>query len=166
MSIFKYLRGFLSNDLYIQVWEDRLKISRLNSSETFDEEPLMALKNNAKGERIVVGIGTKVKGLASNETDNIVNPFKHPRLLVDDFQVAQKILMHGIRELHKSKWFSPSPRIIFHPMEKLDGGVTDIEERVYQELCAGAGAREILLHIGEVLPAYNFDYDKFKRESS
>ena len=164
--MFKFMQGCFSNDLYIQVWESRLKISRLNSNESFDEEPLMALKKNAKGEHIVVAIGAGVKGLAATETDKIVNPFKHPRLLVNDFQVAEKIMQHGIRELHKNKWLSPSPRVIFHPMEKLDGGVTSVEERVYRELCLGAGAREVLLHIGKVLPSYNFDYEQFKRESS
>ena len=133
--MFNFIKGLLSNDLYIQVWSSRLKISSINSEATFDEEPLMALKHNEKGQTLVVAVGSSVKSLLTTERDNIVNPFEHPRLLVHDFQVAEKLLQHAFRVLHKSRWFAPSPRVIFQPMEKLDGGVTQIEERVYRELC-------------------------------
>ena len=127
------LKGMLSNDLYIQLWSRRLKIYCIKTKKVFDEEPLMALKNNNKGRPVVVAIGNTVNDLSSDERDSVINPFLHPRLLVHDFQVAEKIFMHGIREPHKNRWFAPSPRVIFHPMEKLKGGVTGIEERVYRE---------------------------------
>jgi len=164
--MFQYLKAIFSNDLYIQLWSGRLRIYCIDTNEVFDEEPLMALKNNEKGQPVVVAIGNSVKALPSNERDTIVNPFQHPRLLVHDFQVAEKILMHGFRELHKNRWIAPSPRVIFHPMEKLEGGVTGIEERLYRELCLGAGAREIELHFGSELPTYNINYDRYKRENS
>ncbi|MCE2028412.1 hypothetical protein [Sessilibacter corallicola] len=88
----KYIQGKMSKDLYVQVWEDRLKVSSVDK--TFDEEPLMALKPDKKGELIVVAIGNSVKALVKSEYETIVNPFKHPRLLVHDFTVAEKIIMH------------------------------------------------------------------------
>ncbi|MFC3154568.1 rod shape-determining protein MreB [Gilvimarinus japonicus] len=132
----------------------------------YDEEPLMAIKSDKKGQPIVVEIGSKVKTLGDLERDKVVNPFSHPRLLVHDFVVAEKIIQHAISQLHQSKWIAPSPRVIFQPMEKLEGGVTGIEERLYRELCLGAGAREVLLYIGDPLSMYNLDFDVFKREHS
>lgn len=165
MSFIKFIQSLFSQDLYIQVWETRLKVSSIGSAEVYDEEPLMALKNNAKNQPVVVAIGNKVKTLNSSESDETINPFKHPRLLVNDFVIAEKIIRHAVRELHKAKWIAPSPRVIFQPMEKIEGGVTGLEDRIYRELCLGAGAREVLLHIGEPLPVYNLDYDVFKRNN-
>ncbi|HEY7885580.1 MAG TPA: hypothetical protein VIC08_11615, partial [Cellvibrionaceae bacterium] len=104
--------------------------------------------------------------LVNSQEHVISNPFSHPRLLVNDFQIAETVLRYGVRQLHKNKWFAPSPRVIFQPMEKLEGGITTIEERVFRELCLGAGAREVLLHTGNELSIYNLDFDRFKRESN
>ncbi|GAA6167489.1 rod shape-determining protein [Sessilibacter corallicola] len=160
----KYIQGKMSKDLYVQVWEDRLKVSSVDK--TFDEEPLMALKPDKKGELIVVAIGNSVKALVKSEYETIVNPFKHPRLLVHDFTVAEKIIMHVFRLIHESKIFLPSPRVIFQPMEKLEGGVTTVEERVYKELCFGAGAREVFIHTGNPLSIYDIDFKQFKSDNS
>src|SRR5690554_6374823 len=157
--MFQYLKAIFSNDLYIQLWSGRLRIYCIDTKEIFDEEPLMALKNNDKGQPVVVAIGNSVKALPSNERDTIVNPFQHPRLLVYHFQVAEKILMHGFRELHKNRWFAPSPRVIFHPMDKLDGGVTGIEERLSRALCLVAGAWDIELHFGTESHKHYINYD-------
>jgi rod shape-determining protein MreB len=166
MSVLKYIQSIFSSDLYIQLWENRIKISRIGTNDVYDEEPLMAIKENAKGVPIVAEIGNKVKRLNEAEIDKVVNPFKHPRLLVHDFVVAEKIVQHAFRQLHKTKWIAPSPRVIFQPMEKLEGGVTGIEERVYRELCLGAGAREILLHVGKPLSSYSLDFNDFKQKNS
>jgi rod shape-determining protein MreB len=161
-----FIKGLVSNDLYIQLWSSRLKILNITTKEKYDEEPWMALKNNKKGQPIVIAIGNSVKTLPDNEYDQLVNPFDHPRLLVHDFIVAEKILQHAFRELHKNRLFVPSPRVIFHPMEKLEGGVTGIEERVYREMCLGAGAREIELYFGPELPDSSVDFEMLKRENS
>ena len=165
MSIQSYIKSIFSNDLYIQAWEKRLKITNLTSHETFDEEPLAALQNGNREHPAIAAVGNAVKNLVNAHEYIILNPFSHPRLLVNDFQVAEKVLTYGVRQLHKNKWFAPSPRVIFQPMEKLEGGVTTIEERVYRELCLGAGAREVLLHTGKELSVYNLNFDQFKRES-
>ena len=165
MCILTHIKSIFSNDLYIQAWESRLKITNLTSHETFDEEPLIALQNDKRGRPVVAPVGNAVKSLVNAHEYVIVNPFSHPRLLVNDFQVAEKVLAYGVRQLHKNKWFAPSPRVIFQPMEKLEGGVTTIEERLYRDLCLGAGARDVLLHTGKELSIYNLDFDQFKRES-
>lgn len=168
MSILNYIKAIFSNDLYIQIWENRIKISRLGTYEKYDQEPLIAIKNKKKRKSPVVGIGDSVKTLGPTEYDKIVNPFKHPRVLVHDFSAAEKVIQHAVRSLHKGMWGPPAPRVIFHPMEKLEGGITEIEEKVYRELCMGAGAREALIHIGQELCVGEgaLDFDEYKRKNS
>jgi len=126
----------------------------------------VAIKNNQKGVPVIVEVANQVKNLNGVETDRVVSPFSHPRLLAHDFVLAEKVIQHVLRTLHKTKWITPAPRIIFQPMEKLEGGVTHIEERFYRERCLNAGAREILAHIGEVLSVDTLNFNEFKRKNS
>ena len=64
--------------------------------------------------------------------------------------------------LHKGKFLRPSPTVIIHPMEKLEGGLTMIEDRAFRELALSAGAREAVLYLGEPLPTHDFDLEKVK----
>ena len=166
MGIFKFIRSLFSNDLYVQIWENRLKVLNIDSKKKFDEVPLVAIKKNKKGQAIIEAIGNSVPYLSHQNDYNIVNPFSHPRLLVHDFVVAEKILQHAFRELHKDRFFAPSPRVIIHPMEKTEGGITGIENRLYRELCLGAGAREVYIRVGAELPLYNINFEQLKNKSS
>jgi rod shape-determining protein MreB len=65
-----------------------------------------------------------------------------------------------MREVLSSKILAPSPVVIIHPMEKLEGGVSEIECRVYQELALGAGARKVYIHVGEELDPRTFNMDQ------
>ncbi len=76
--------------------------------------------------------------------------FASPRMLVADFTMAEhqlkavvKSVRRRLRRLH----------ILIHPMERIEGGVTQIEYRVFMELGKGAGASRVGIHTGAVLPA-------------
>jgi rod shape-determining protein MreB len=78
----------------------------------------------------------------------LVNPLDHPRLLIADFAYAEKLLRHGIYRVYEKTVLPRSPRLIIHPMEKTEGGISDIEQRMYTELGLGAGARKVYVHDG------------------
>ena len=83
----------------------------------------------------------------------VVNPFDHPRSFVADFLIAEKLIQHGVFEIHKARSFlRPSPRIVMHQLEKTEGGLKSVEDRVLRELAVAAGAREVLIHIGDKVP--------------
>ncbi len=163
MNITSLIKGIFSNDLYVQIWENRLKISNITSKEVYDEAPLIALKNDKKGQPVVEAIGNSVGAIGFDQVVEVINPFSHPRLLVNNFQLAEKVLMHAFRVLHENKVFVPAPRVIIQPMEKLEGGITEIEERVFRGLCLGAGAREIFVYVGEELNIDDINFDSFKK---
>jgi hypothetical protein len=80
-------------------------------------------------------------------------PFSHPRLLVGDFSAAEQRLTRALNALTPRSWWKPvlAPRLMIHPLESVEGGLSQVEERLLLELGRGAGARQVLLHLGEPL---------------
>ena len=154
MSFFTLLRGKFSQDLYVQVWENRIKIQSVQGQKIYDQAPLVAIETTSGGQKVVFEVGNKCRSLDPKQYQ-IINPFSHPRMLLGDFMVAEKLLQFAIKELHKENFFTPAPRIIFHPMEKIEGGLNIVEEKAFRELCLGAGARSVTLHLGDELSLYD-----------
>jgi rod shape-determining protein MreB len=77
-------------------------------------------------------------------------PFSHPRLLVGDFAAADVCLKSVIAEVSGSG-FTLAIEVLIHPLEKLEGGITQIEERLFRELAIGAGASKVLVWVGPPL---------------
>lgn len=76
--------------------------------------------------------------------------FASPRMLIADFTMAQHQLKAAVKSLRRGA-FAPSPQILIHPMEQIEGGVTQVEYRVFVELALGAGAAKAGVHVGPVL---------------
>ena len=138
--------------LYVQIWKNRIKVTDINTRKVFDEVPLLAIDKSDEKKHIVVAIGNSAKSKTSDSI-NVVNPFDHPRSLLSDFTVAEKILQHIFRELLNKKLLSPAPLVIIQPMEMLEGGLTMIESRAFRELAYSAGARDAFPYTGKELTA-------------
>lgn len=80
-----------------------------------------------------------------------LNPFEHPRVLVDDFAVAEKVFTYAVRKAAAMAFFRPSPIVVVHPDLDLEGGLSRVESRVLRELAENAGARKTRIHYGQVL---------------
>jgi hypothetical protein len=78
-------------------------------------------------------------------------PFTTERLLVGQFAVAERLLKRGLKELVAGNWLAPSPVVVIHPLEKVEGGLSEVEERIFRELAAGAGARKVVVWLGREL---------------
>ena len=115
----------------------------------FDDQPLLAIRTE-NGKRIVMAVGRKAAQLYQqeqlkeqrNEQQNekqtqditLVNPLDHPRLLIADFAYAERLLRYGIACVYEKSILPRSPVLIIQPMEKTEGGISDIERRMYTEL--------------------------------
>ena len=161
--MFKFIRGLFSHDLLIELSESKVSIKAFSSDVAFEEEPYIAIEKNKKGEVVKV-IGKEAKSL-SGANIRVLNPFKHSRSFVADFICAEKIVQHGLYTLHKSI-IRPAPRVIMHQLEKTDGGLTDIEERVLRELAFGAGAREVVIYLGSRINTNIESFDTVKQRTS
>ena len=78
-------------------------------------------------------------------------PFTTARLLVGQFREAASLLRKALRELGSGGLFRVSPAVIIHPTEMVEGGLSEVEERVFRELALGAGARSVFVHVGKPL---------------
>jgi rod shape-determining protein MreB len=79
------------------------------------------------------------------------SPFTTDRMLIGQFTEAEKTLKTGLNKLFEGRWFTPKPIIIIHPLEKTEGGLSQVEERVLLEVAAGAGARRTIVWVGHEL---------------
>ena len=84
-------------------------------------------------------------------TVNPTESFTTNRLLVGQFAVAESALRKGIKDAFRSRWLSASPVVLIHPIEKVEGGLSEVEERVFRELAASAGARKVVVWTGPEL---------------
>jgi len=79
------------------------------------------------------------------------NPaFSNQRKLVDNFAAARECLKATLSEARGSGLVL-STTVVIHPLEKLDGGLTQVEERLFRELAIGAGASKAIVWVGESL---------------
>jgi len=74
--------------------------------------------------------------------------FSSPRMLIADFTTAQHQLREAVKSVRRGL---RAPEILMHPMERIEGGVTQVEYRVFMELGVGAGASRVGVHTGALL---------------
>jgi hypothetical protein len=55
------------------------------------------------------------------------------------------------KEVKSRGLFSAQPRLLVQPLEMTEGGLSEVEERVFLELGEGAGARHVKVHTGPKL---------------
>ena len=78
-------------------------------------------------------------------------PFTTTRLLIGQFQAAEALLKKAIREIGHGGLFQTSPIVIIHPMDMVEGGLSEVEERAFRELALSSGARRAYVYVGAPL---------------
>lgn len=145
------LRTWLTGGpLYITARASELRLRNVSTATETIVEPLIAIQQQHHS--VIVGIGKEAKQASARLPNTVVvNPFSHPRSLLGDFQLAEKLLRKLIVDLYGHRVLRPAPVVVFQPLEKLEGGLTAVEERAFKELCAGAGGREVHIWTGRRL---------------
>ena len=78
--------------------------------------------------RILVSNGIKEISISADE------PFSTQRLLVGNFESAWKCVEKAEKELSIKGLFKKKPKVIVVPKELIEGGVSQVEDRVFREL--------------------------------
>lgn len=156
------IKGLFNNDLLVELSEKKIVIRAIGKGSMLEYEAYLAVKTTGQKDE-VIGVGSKAK-LQGGTNVRVVNPFSHPRSFVADFYVAEHLLQHGLGQIQKSKFFKLAPRIIMHQLEKTEGGLTNIEERVLRELAFGSGARDVVIYVGDKLDSESIAFDDVKRK--
>ncbi|MDF1833113.1 MAG: rod shape-determining protein [Porticoccaceae bacterium] len=150
---------------YVQIWEFRIKVTDFITGEIFDDKPEAFIRTEKKGTKKIVAVGSSSNEFVGQELE-VINPFSHPRMLVSDFVICEGVIQHIFQKLNSKRFLAVKPKVIIQPMEKLDGGLTIVEEKVFRELALGAGAREVVVHKGAELSASGCDFDEIKKANS
>lgn len=141
--------GLLKPTLYVRISSQRISIRNVKTGEFLSEPPELAIERQPKAR--VVAVGSEAAGAASPSV-TVVNPFDHPRTLVSDFTGAEQLLRHLVPRVHRASLLAVAPRVVMHPLEKLEGGLTQVEIRAFREMAlGGAGASEALVWQGREL---------------
>ena len=118
-----------------------------------DDIPQLALCQNAQGRKVIQAVGRVAEQAAQSSACRLVNGFDHPRVLVSDFAIATETLKGFLQLLYAKRWFVLKPKIVLHPLDEFEGGLTTLEWRLLEELCMAAGARDVVLWSGPELSA-------------
>ena len=78
-------------------------------------------------------------------------PFTSTRLLVGEFRLAEKLVCNAMKEIFPNAFWTTSPAVVVHPLEMVEGGLSEVEERLLKELAIGAGAAMAIVLTGAEL---------------
>lgn len=78
-------------------------------------------------------------------------PFTTTRCLIGQFGPAQALLKATLKPLVKGGFLALAPRLVIHPVEMAEGGLSEVEERVLREVALGAGAAKAVVWAGHQL---------------
>ena len=78
-------------------------------------------------------------------------PFTTERLLVGTFSAAEPALTSLLKSISGNGIIRKSAKVVIHPIAKVEGGLSEVEERIFRELSLGAGAIKVALHTGPEL---------------
>ncbi len=140
--VFKKIRGIFSNDLSIDLGTANTLIYVREKGIVLNQPSVVAVRVDANtGQTHVVAVGIEAKRMLGRTPSNIVatRPLKDG--VIADFFVTEKMLQHFIHEVHESRAFKPSPRVLI----SVPCGSTQVERRAIKESAFGAGAREVYL---------------------
>jgi len=125
-----------------KIWEDRIELINLETEDILESSTRLFYSVNEKLFTVV-----SVGELNSEEVDEgevlDANPFSHPRTLLNDFFLAEKLLTTLLQKLLNVSTLSKSIALIIQPMEKIDGGLSKVEERAFYELGLSAKALDV-----------------------
>ena len=95
----------------------------------------------------------RVRHIESNSEASFVAepPFTTTRLLVGHFVNAESLLKRALKQVSKAGLFAGSPHVLIQPLEMLEGGLSQVEERVLREAAIGAGASKVVVWVGHQL---------------
>ncbi len=145
------INKFFKNTIYIEFSDELISVKHVETGNCIEDKPLLAIKKSQKGKNLVYAVGAEVEQLQNDSTISIHNGFSHPRVCINDFEIAQATLRYFIRKALNNKNIMIRPIIIMHPKKNLQGGLSQIEDRALKELAEAAGARQCYVWVGHQL---------------
>lgn len=97
----------------------------------------------------VAAIGEEAAHISASEEIAVYDAFCHPRVLIGGFDAAEIVVREFLRRACGDRKPWQKFRMVVHPQDDLEGGLTDIEERALHELGLRLGAGSVVIHQGK-----------------
>jgi len=134
------LLGAISNDLSIDLGTANTLVYLKGKGIVSDEPSVVAVKENERGDRKIIAVGSEAKHMLGRTPGSIVaiRPLKDG--VIADFEIAEHMLKYFITKALNGRSLI-RPRIIV----SIPSGITPVERRAVIESAHTAGAREVYL---------------------
>jgi rod shape-determining protein MreB len=137
--VFDKMFGLLSKDMAIDLGTANTLVYVKGEGVVLNEPSVVAkIENNGKTQ--VLAVGNEAKQMLGRTPGKIqaIRPMKDG--VIADFDVAEQMIKHFIRKVHKGRSFSNPQIVICVP-----SGATNVERRAIRESADSAGARKVFL---------------------
>ncbi len=142
MNGFKRIKEFFNSDMAIDLGTANTLVFVKGQGIVIREPSVVAVKRDNKGGHKVLAVGEEAKVMLGRTPGSIyaIRPMKDG--VIADFEIAEEMLRHFIRQVQKSNSFIRfKPRIIIG----VPSGITQVEKRAVRESAESAGAKEVYL---------------------
>lgn len=141
--MFKKFRGLFSNDISIDLGTANTLIFVRGQGIVLNEPSVVAVRQekHTGAAHSVAAVGTEAKLMLGRTPGYLrtIRPMKDG--VIADFTMTEAMLQHFIRQVHKSRFLRPSPRVLIC----IPCGSTQVEQRAIKESAESAGARDVFL---------------------
>lgn len=135
MRLLDHLFSRVANrPFYVRISRNRLSVRNVHGGGYFDDEPLVAVSEEDPPSIVAIGANARIA------SSRCINPFSDPRVLVSNFAVAERLLQYAFLSVSEKGVIRLAPIAVIHPIEKLEGGLTEIARCTLRELAEKAGA--------------------------
>jgi rod shape-determining protein MreB and related proteins len=142
-----YVQVLQKNTIYVRIKPNLISALHIQSGNEYSDIPAIAIEKKA-GKSSIIAVGIEATHLTGFPNITVANGFKHPRTLLADFAIAERTLKYFVFKVFPISFFKPAPTLIIHPLEVLDGGLTQIEIRAFGELGAMTGSKQVYVWEG------------------
>jgi len=140
--MFKKFRGMFSNDLSIDLGTANTLIFVRGQGIVLNEPSVVAIRQHPNGgQKTVAAVGMAAKQMLGRTPGNLTTHRPLKDGVIADFTYTEEMLKHFIRQVHKSRFLRPSPRVLIC----VPAGSTQVEKRAIRDSAMEAGAREVWL---------------------
>ncbi len=139
--MFDNFRGFLVNDLSIDLGTANTLIYVRDQGIVLNEPSVVAIRTDGRGDKRIEAVGVDAKRMLGRTPSHIstIRPLKDG--VIADFTVTEKMLQHFIRKVQAKRFLRPMTRVLVC----VPYGSTQVERRAIRESALNAGARKVYL---------------------
>tara|TARA_B110000444_G_scaffold13333_1_gene11454 strand:+ start:5416 stop:6468 length:1053 start_codon:yes stop_codon:yes gene_type:complete len=142
MNMFKNfnLTGFFSEDMGLDLGTANTLVYVKGKGIILDEPSVVAIATDQNNKKTVLAVGKEAKAMLGRTPGSIqaIRPMKDG--VIADFDIAEAMIKHFIKKVHKKSIFANPNIVICVP-----SGATNVERRAIKESADAAGAKKVYL---------------------